>query len=158
MPQDAPQLDLERAHGHFAVDCFNRVWKLIEKPDRSPEDDEQMLLLSLSSLWHWTQREDHTGRNLSIGYWQVSRVYALLGDTDSASRNAERCLALAQGSPAFYIAYAHEALARAAITGGDTGAAKRHVEEARKLAKTVSDPKERQLLDTDLASLEERTT
>ncbi|WP_395741367.1 hypothetical protein [Prosthecobacter sp.] len=71
--------DSASLHRAFSADCFNRTWQLLEKPDRTAEDDEQMLLLAMASLWHWTQREDCTLRHRSIGYWQVSRVYAVRG-------------------------------------------------------------------------------
>ncbi len=153
MPPDAPKLDFVLAHGHFSADCFNRAWTLIEKPDRDAADDEQMLLLALSSLWHWTQREDCTNRNLSIGHWQVSRIYALLGDGNAARKHGERCLALAQGSPPFYLAYAHEAMARAAFVASDVKTAQQHLAEARTITESVSDPEERRLLEPDLDSL-----
>ncbi|MBL8850512.1 MAG: hypothetical protein JNG89_12600, partial [Planctomycetaceae bacterium] len=50
--------DRAAAHRQFSGECFNRTWELIDKQDRTPADDEQMLLRSLASLWHWTQRAD----------------------------------------------------------------------------------------------------
>jgi hypothetical protein len=38
-------LDMDKAHRYFAADCFNKAWELIEKPDRTPDDDERMLRL-----------------------------------------------------------------------------------------------------------------
>ncbi len=66
-------------HRYFSAQCFNRAWELIRRIDRTELESEQMLLLAQASLWHWTQRPDCTPRNLSIGYWQLSRVFALLG-------------------------------------------------------------------------------
>ena len=83
----AAPLDLPSAHRHFSVDCFNRTWDFIDKPERSAEDDEAMVLCTLASLWHWTQRADCTDQNRSIGHWQASRVYALIGQGDNARRH-----------------------------------------------------------------------
>src|SRR4026208_1633757 len=99
----SPTFDKAAAHQFFSADCFNRTWTLIERPNRSPEEDEQMLLLSLASLWHWTQREDCSDQNLSIGYWQVSRVYALRGEGQSALRYGESCLRHSQDQPPFFL-------------------------------------------------------
>jgi hypothetical protein len=66
MDQD-PGLDLEKAHRYFSAECFNRAWDYIDKPSRTPEEEQAMLLLSLASLWHWTQRPDCTPGNLFIG-------------------------------------------------------------------------------------------
>ena len=51
---DTPDFDTEQAHRYFSTHCFNMAWQLIEKPDRTPEDDEQMIRLAQASLWHWT--------------------------------------------------------------------------------------------------------
>lgn len=91
-----PGFDVERAHRHFAATNFNRCWELIEKDGRSPEDNEQMLLLAQSSLWHWTQRPDLQPDNLAIGHWQLARVNALLGNGEDALRHAERSLEIAR--------------------------------------------------------------
>ena len=65
-----PEFDLQVAHRYFSATCFNQAWELIDKPERTAEEDEAMVQLSLASTWHWTQREDCTPANLSIGYWQ----------------------------------------------------------------------------------------
>ena len=52
--------DIEHAHKYFSVNCFNLTWELIDKPDRTPKDNEQMVRLAQASLWHWTQRPDCT--------------------------------------------------------------------------------------------------
>lgn len=86
------ELDKSQAHKFFSADCFSNTWELIDKADRTPEEDEQMLLLAMASLWHWTQREDHTLSNLSVGYWQVSRVHALRGHANEARRYGQLAL------------------------------------------------------------------
>ena len=115
MPSDADSpLDIKFAHRHFAINCFNLAWTYIDRSDRSLEDDEAMVIASAASLWHWTQREDCSPQNLSIGHWQLSRAYALAGQGDNAMRHAVRSLEFAAGGPPFYVGYGHEAAARAA--------------------------------------------
>jgi hypothetical protein len=147
------EFDKAAAHRFFSVDCFNRTWTLIEKPDRSPVEDEQMLLLAQASLWHWTQREDCSDRNLSIGYWQVSRVHALRGEGGNALQCAESCLRYSQHQPPFFLAYAHEAMARAAFLNDETRRASDHMREANRLATQVTDPEERVALERDLDTI-----
>ncbi len=149
-----PTLDnVEQAHRFFAADCFNRTWALIDKADRTTEDDRRMLLLSLASLWHWTQRPDCTNRELSVGYWQVSRVYALLGQAENARQYAADCLKYSQGLSPFLLAYAHESLARAALAARDGDSLRQHRDAAQELAATIVDAEEKQALESDLASL-----
>jgi len=147
-------IDLSRAHCHFSADCFNRTWDLIEKPNRTDEDDEAMVLSALASLWHWTQRADCTDQNRSIGHWQVSRAYALVGQGDNARRHGERCLACAGDAPPFYVGYGHEALARAADVLGDTIAKQKHLQQAWECARAVTDESARSALEQDLKALD----
>jgi len=141
------------AHRQLSAGCFNRCWEFIEKPDRTADDDEQMLLLAMASLWHWTQRADVTRRNLGIGYWQVSRVYSLLGEGENAARFAEKCLAANDGEPPFCVGYAHEAVARAALTCGDRERMIAHREFARQFAAQVVEAEDRGMLEKDLETL-----
>lgn len=154
MPDEKPAIDAQAAHRHFAAGCFNDVWSLIDKNPRTPEEDEQMLLLATASLWHWTQREDRADQNLSIGHWQVSRVYTMLGDGLNAKRHGERCLAFAAGSPPFFVGYGHEAIARAASLLGESEVMATQLAKARGCAAAVEDAGERKMLEADLDELD----
>ena len=102
-------------HRELAVACFNKVWDLLVMENRSENESEEMVHLCHSSFWHWTQVKEHTATNLSIGYWQLSRVYAVTGQGVIALHYAEKCIEVsinAELKP-FYIAYAYEAAARA---------------------------------------------
>jgi hypothetical protein len=148
----------QRVHRVLSVDCFNRCWTLIDKADRTPEDVENMVLLANSSLWHWKQRSDCKPLNLSIAYWQVSRVHALAGEAGPARRYGKKCLEVTEAnrlSP-FYVGYAYEALARAEAADGDTARASEHLTKARSQLAGVADKDERALLAADLDDLGKR--
>ncbi|MCB1278384.1 serine/threonine-protein kinase [Prosthecobacter sp.] len=140
-------------HKKLSAECFNRTWELLDKKERTREEDERMISLAHSSLAHWRMREDCTDQNLSIGYWQISRVYAALGQGENARRYAELCLTVSDKEPPFYLGYAHEALARAARLNQDRAAFDTHLAEAKTLAAKVSEPDERKMLEDDLESL-----
>ena len=150
---DSSKFDAAVAHRFFSADCYNRAWELIEKSTRTPEEDDQMRNLCHASLWHWTQRGDCTARTLSVGYWQLARVYALLGRADDAARYGGLCLRYSERESPFYAGYAHEALARAARAGGHDESCARHLEEARRLAAQVIDKEERAMLEKDLDTI-----
>jgi hypothetical protein len=150
---DQPDLDLAAAHRIFSVSCFNGAWDLIDKPARTPDEDDEMLHVAHASLWHWLQRPDCTAENRCIGYWQLSRVYALTGSAARSEAYATRCLAASQGQSAFLRAYAFEALGRAAALAGRSDAAASHVKEARALLGQVTDPQERDLVEKDIDSI-----
>ncbi|MFC2082656.1 hypothetical protein ACFLSG_01260 [Candidatus Bipolaricaulota bacterium] len=62
------------AHDSFSVRRFNSAWDLLEKTDRTPAEDEDMLRLSMASSWHRTERliaqirtcRSHTGKSLEF--------------------------------------------------------------------------------------------
>jgi hypothetical protein len=150
-----PDFDLAAAHKYFSVDCFNKTWDYIDKPVRTTSEGDAMLHLSLASLWHWTQREDCTDTNLSVGYWQVSRVFALLQQADNARHYGELCLEASQkkGVQPFYLGYAYEALARAEQVAGNLDKMENFLVQAHQTAALISDAEEKKMLVQDLATI-----
>ena len=155
MPAETPRpaVDAAAAHRHFSAHCFNEAWTYIDKAERTPEDEEAMLRLALASHWHWTQREDFAPVNASIAYWQISRVFALMGQADNARRFGRRCLEAVGDDLPFYRGFGYEALARAAAVAGDLGEAARLVALAREQAERVADEEERRMLLSDLETI-----
>jgi hypothetical protein len=153
-----PEFDLEAAHRFFSANCFNRAWDLIDKPSRTPEEDEEMIRLSLASIWHWTQREDHTPVNLSVGYWQLARIFALLQQPGNARHYALLSLNLLPSDEAlpFYRAYAYEALSRAELVAGNSIKQAEYLNKALQLAEGVVDPEDKQQLLRDLETIASR--
>lgn len=152
---DKKDLDKDAAHKYFSAHCFNQAWDLIDKEDRTPEEDEQMIRLSLASHYHWTQRADYTQKNASIAHWQTSHIYALLGQADNARRYGQVCLEVSQAEdvPPFYLAYAYEALARAEAVAGDREKAKHYISQARSTAEKITKAESKQQLLKDLESI-----
>jgi len=142
------------SHREFAAHCFNAAWELLDRADRTPEDDERMVHLSHASFWHWTRVEGHTPANLSVGYWQLARVYATVGDAAQAERYARRCLEASEGLTPFYRAYAHEALARAAWLKGEAETCRRQRARGLELSDEVADDEERRLVTSDLEQID----
>jgi hypothetical protein len=148
-----PEFDLSKAHRYFAATCFNKTWDLIEKSNRTAADDEQMVLLTLASMWHWTERADCKQENLSIGYWQASRVYAILRRVEEARRYANLCRENSPEEMPFLAAYAHEALARAESAAGNQAATQKYLAEAHRLADKIADAQDREQLLNDLKTI-----
>jgi len=114
-----------------------------------------MLQLAMTSLWHWTQRKDCTSTNLTIGYWQVSRVYALLRQADNARHYGDLCLKAAkeEGVLPYYAGAAYEALARAEMVAGNQDEMEKYLVQAHQVAASLTDAEEKKMLLTDLASI-----
>jgi len=149
------EFDHAAAHRFFAADCFNGTWDLLDRKDRSAEDDEQMLLRAAASLWHWTQRTDATPENLSVGFWLVSRAHAVAGSPEESVRYGELSLSEAgkPGVAPYALAYAHEALARGHAAAGRRKQAADHVALARKASDRLADEETKKMLLTDLATI-----
>jgi hypothetical protein len=151
-----PAVNEEQAtHRRFAVDCFNAVWELIDRSSRDEAQTTQMIHLAHASRWHWQQYEGHTRENLSIGDWQLARVYALAGRAGEAHRYALSALRIAEeaGLEPFHIAYGHEALARAAAVAKDPAQKNKHLAEALRYLEQVTEADEREVLESDLRNL-----
>lgn len=155
MPNKRPDFDLRSAHRHFAVTCFNETWKYIKKKRRSEEDNRAMLYNAMTSLWHWRQRKDATSTNFCISYWQVSRVFALLGDADNARLYGNLSLKASKGKgvEAVFAGFAYEAIARAESVAGNAPKRNAHLAKARKIAEKVTDAEDREALEDDLATI-----
>lgn len=147
--------DMQSIHQIFSVDCFNEAWELMDKIHRTPEEDDQMLRLSLTSLWHWSQRADCTPKAMSVGYWQVARIFALLGQADMARRYGLLSLnsALVNRLPPFYLGYAYEALARAEAMSGNAVQAKFYLDKANNASDGVSDEQSKRQLLAELTTI-----
>jgi hypothetical protein len=152
MPEE-PDFDVAAAHRFFSSTCFNMAWDFIDKPNLSPAEIDEMLQLAHVSAWHWAQRPDCTRSKQSVSYWQLSRVYALARDSQRARRNAALCLKASEGESPFLIAYAHEALARAAAIAGDHDEALAHVKQARESLVMIDDREEMELVRKDIDSI-----
>ena len=150
-----PMFDETAAHRHFAMSCFNRAWDYLDLAQRDEGEVEEMLHAAHASFWHWLHVPEQTTTNLSIGLWQLARVYAVAGRADDARRWARRCLEQgeAHGLEPFYRAYAHEAAARAERVAGNGAAATPHLAAARALLPKIDDVEDRDRLARDLETL-----
>src|SRR6478672_11711629 len=137
----------------LAVDLFNQVWRMMERDDRTVDDDDRMLHAAHTSRWLWGEVGEPV--NLARGEWQVSRVYTVLGRAEPALYHARRCLEICSehGIGDFDLAYAHEALARAHALAGDRDRALASRRAAERAADQIADADDRELLDRDLGSL-----
>ncbi|MBS4200906.1 hypothetical protein KHA93_14815 [Bacillus sp. FJAT-49732] len=149
MDNQEPQLF---SHKQLAASCFNKVWNFLDKEDLSSEEKEEMIHLCHSSFWHWTQVQEHTKQNLSIGYWQLSRVYAVVGQGESALDYAKRCISigLEASLEPFYIGYGYEAAARAYSVLQQSDNCQEMMNRAYEYVEKVTNIESKQLLLKDL--------
>jgi hypothetical protein len=144
-------------HRRLGVELYNGTWELIERRDRTPEEDDEMLDRAHASAYHWLHAAGATAANRARSQWICSRVHAVAGQPEGALHHARRCLALVEESGGemedWDLAAAHEALARAHLAAGDTAEARRHFELARAEAATIANEHDRKHIDADLDAL-----
>jgi hypothetical protein len=137
----------------LAADLFNYVWTLIEKPERTRSEDDDMLHAAHASRHHWGRVG--APENFARGEWQVSRVYCVLGRGEPALYHAHRCLSICQehGIADWDLAFAYEALARAALVSGDRDACRAYLAQARAASEDINDQEDRDQLAKELATI-----
>ena len=142
-------------HRQLGVDLFNATWTLLEKSERTREEDDELLHRAHASAYHWLQAPECSPENRARSEWLCSRVYAVLLRPEPALHHARRCLELCEehGIGDFDIAYAYEALTRASRLAGDAEAAGRYAELARAAAEAIADPDDREHFEEDLAAV-----
>ncbi len=151
MPNKSKITFLE-AQEKFAKSTNKQTWSLLVKNDRSPSEDEDLVLSAYTSLYHWKQVG--TEINLQRGYWMISRVYQSLGNADQAVFWAEKCLDITERNievmEDFDIAFAQEGLARAYAQSGDLKRAKKHYDQALILGELIQDPADKLVFENDI--------
>ncbi|HYB77084.1 MAG TPA: hypothetical protein VEE83_00185 [Thermoplasmata archaeon] len=156
MPSSVPRKadPLTRSqHRKIGADLFNYTWSLLDRKDRTAEENDEMLHAAHASRYHWGHAG--TALNRSISEWQISRVYATLKRAEPALYHARRSLEIARQNRLgrFYVAYAYEAMARASAVAGRSRTRDRYLREARKVSATVRDRDDRRMLLEDLATI-----
>jgi hypothetical protein len=135
------------AHLHFAKQFNGKIWELLEKPERTQEEDELLVDFTHASLAHW--RVAGTEVHLQRGAWMLAHVYTVLGNAVLALQHAERCQELTERFKDhlsdFDFAYAHECMARAQALAGNEAEAQKHIAMAGKAGAAIEDGEDREI-------------
>lgn len=144
------QEQIDRWHHHFAIETFNATWDLMDKTDRTSEDDARMLATAFASRYHW---ESVGGpKQHATGDWQISRVCCLLNLPDLALRYAQSNLDIIKTHELgdYLPASAYEALARAHACAGDDEQRDRYIQLSRQALNDIADPNDRAHIESQL--------
>jgi len=149
----------EDQHRRFGVECNNATWDVLASggpgPDATRDELDLVLYRAYASAFHWMESPSATGANRVRAEHLVARTAVAVGLPRVAMRHAERCLELcgehAEAIEDWDLAFAHEALARAAAAGGDTEGAARHHAEAARLGAAIADDGDREVFLSELA-------
>ena len=127
MPISEEELEF---HKKEARHCFNQAWDYLDKVDRSPQDDVDMLHLTHASRYHWGLVGG--AREAAIGEWQISRIYAAIGQPSLSLRFAVQALGICELNDLTDLLHvAFEGMARASMAMGDQATARSFLLKAR---------------------------
>lgn len=143
----------EKVHKEFAVNLFNHTWKLMEKENRTKEDDDEMIHSAHASRHHWGQIGTPT--NFLRGEWQISRVYAVLNHPNPAIYHARRCLEICKENQIgdYDVAWAYEALARAYNVAGKKTEAKKYLDLGKEAGEKIAKKEDKDLFKSELEGI-----
>ncbi len=144
----------EEEHKKFAVDLFNLTWSLLDKKDRTKEEDDKMVHAAHASRFHWG--EIGTPLQFERGEWQISRVYSVLKRSEPALYHAKRCLEICKENSIgdFDIAFAYEALARAYAVAGHKTECEKYIELAKKAGEQIKEKGDRDYFFSELKTVQ----
>ena len=149
--QSLPEIDW---HKREAVNNFNETWDLMQKEHRTHEETLDMLHKAHASRYHWGS----IGTPLEFlrGEWQISRVYALAGMSESAILHGKESLRLCLDNDIgdFDLAFAYEAIARAYAIIHDTENVGYYLRKAKESAVHIEKPEDREYLISELQTIE----
>ncbi len=143
----------QNQHKACAIQCFNGTWDLLDKPDRTREEDMLMLHTAHASRFHWSYCGTHV--NLLRGEWQVSRVCSELKLGESALLHGQYCydLCIEHDVKGFDLAFAYEALARAYAVLGDESKKSEMIQKGLEAAEGVPDKDDKDYCIKELNSI-----
>jgi hypothetical protein len=153
----ATSVDLDAAiQRQLGVDLYNSTWTLLEKPDRTAAETDELIHRAHASRWHWARVGADV--NLARGEWLCARVYATLGRGEPALWHARRCVEIneAMGVDAresWDLATAYEAMARASFVAGDPTSGALWKAKAASALEDIPDADDRDPIAQDLATL-----
>ncbi len=137
-------------HRQQAVDLFNFTWTLIDKTDRTAEENDLMIHAAYASRYHWQIAGAVV--NYLRGDWQIARVYTLLRLPERAVHYAQLCLqqCLDNDIGDFDLAFAYEAAARAYACAGQAVEAQHFYRLAVQAGTRIAEEDDRQQFEKEL--------
>jgi hypothetical protein len=146
-------MDEREAHQFFAVQTFNGAWELIEKPDRTPDEDAEMLQRAFASRWHW----GFVGgaEQWATGDWQIAHCASLLGLGALAQLYAQRAFEVCERErwTGWQRASMLEGMARAAAAAHDSAAHNKYYVLATEAVAAIDDDEDRKVIASQLATV-----
>jgi hypothetical protein len=142
----------QECHKRFAIQLNNLVWGLLQKENRTVEDNDNMIHAAHASHYHWTIVGEPV--NFQRGEWLISHVYAILNRSEPALYHAKKCMKLTEEHKFvdFDLAFAYEAMARAYATAGNESEAKKYIQLAQEAGEKIKQEEDKKIFMSDFAA------
>ena len=151
---NAPPFDKDKANRWFAVELNNRSWDLLEKPELTEAEADEVVHAAHASVYHW--RQVGTVANHARALCLLANVYAALRRGGEAIRYARQCVELAEAHAGeiadWDLAFGYDCLARATAAAGDREAAAKVRQQARDYGDKIAEAEDKAVFDSWFAS------
>jgi hypothetical protein len=145
---------LEEANHYFAVHYNNTIWQLLEKKEKTEEENNEIINLAHASLLHWSKSPKCKKVNLQRGEYMISLAYINANRKEPALYYAKRCRKMTEENEAenqdFDMAYAEFIMAKALRLNGDHEEANKYLQEAQKLGEAIKNKEDKRIFMNDL--------
>ena len=137
-------------HRTQGVTAHQETWELLEKTDRSADDDAALLASAYASSYHWARAAGRSPANSARADYLIAKALLATGRTADALASADACLAACSthGLVDFDLAYALEIRARALQALGRTSEAE--ADWAAALAVPIANPEDAEWFERDV--------
>lgn len=142
-----PPFDLQKAQRWFAVEANNRGWDLVELPQRSPAEVEEMIHVAHAALWHW--RAAGAAINELRALELLTTAYCAAGRAEPAGHFSQQTLAQLSLTPdhtPFDAVCSHAGAAWASQLQGDAAGTEQQRRLARDLLPALAADEDRELV------------
>ena len=141
-------------HHYMGIEMNNQTWGLLDKKDRSEQDNIKMINFAKASLYHWRKSDKFKVVNEQIGQWLISHVYAILDKSYEALSYAKETLKITEKNNLkdFDLAYAYESMARAYSISGDKDKSEKWYKKAKTAGDLIASDCDKEYFISDLNS------
>ncbi len=125
----------------LAIELNNQTWELLEKKNRSKEEDVKMLVFAFGSQAHWFKAKSWKPINAQRGEWLIATVYASLNRGIDVLKHGKKCLEITRLKKikGFDLASAYEIMSRGYAIEGDKENHQKYLKKAKDAGNKIED-------------------
>ena len=143
-------------HHYMGIELNMQTFELLDKKDRSEQDNIRMINFAKASLYHWRKSDKYEVVNEQRGQWLISHVYAKLNKSDEALSYAKETLKITEENKKkmkdFDLAYAYESMARAYSISENKDESEKWYKKAKAAGDLIADEKDKEYFILDFNS------